>query len=208
MDSACNCHPIGSSGKTCNQITGQCPCKDGVVGTTCNRCDHGYQQSRSQIAPCIRIPEVVMGTQQHDPYKNDGDTGPAGGAMEELKSETIMACWKNLWNEIVLSFEHTHDINSQLTTIFNIEQKIDGEGFNDITKEELSDYINEEDQVFTNEELEDLVKSSPEASNDEDEGQQEPPAWTLAGRTAQTLKEQIVEYDAIMEPSIKITNRS
>ncbi|KAK9738528.1 hypothetical protein QE152_g9792 [Popillia japonica] len=100
-------------------------------------------------------------------------------AMEELKSEKIIPCWRSLWNDIVLSSEDTHDINSQLRTIFNIPQKIDREEFNDITKEELSDYINEEDQVFTNEELEDLVKSSPEASNDEDEGQQEPPAWTL-----------------------------
>ncbi|KAK9711787.1 hypothetical protein QE152_g25262 [Popillia japonica] len=93
------------------------------------------------------------------------------GAMEELKSETIMACWKNLWNDIVLGSEDTHDINSQLTTIFNKEQKIDGEGFNDITKEELSDYINEEDQVFTNEKLEDFVKSSPEGDyiNEEDQ---------------------------------------
>lgn len=51
--SACDCHPIGASGKTCNQGTGQCPCKDGVVGITCNRCAKGYQQSRSHIAPCI-----------------------------------------------------------------------------------------------------------------------------------------------------------
>ncbi|KAI4497885.1 hypothetical protein M0802_007001 [Mischocyttarus mexicanus] len=50
---ACDCHPIGASGKTCNQNTGQCPCKDGVTGTTCNRCARGYQQSRSHIAPCI-----------------------------------------------------------------------------------------------------------------------------------------------------------
>lgn len=51
--SACDCHPIGASGKTCNQATGQCPCKDGVTGITCNRCARGYQQSRSHIAPCI-----------------------------------------------------------------------------------------------------------------------------------------------------------
>lgn len=50
---ACDCHPIGASGKTCNQTTGQCPCKDGVTGVTCNRCAKGYQQSRSHIAPCI-----------------------------------------------------------------------------------------------------------------------------------------------------------
>lgn len=44
---------MGAAGKTCNQTTGQCPCKDGVTGITCNRCAKGYQQSRSPIAPCI-----------------------------------------------------------------------------------------------------------------------------------------------------------
>ncbi|XP_053551238.1 netrin-3 [Bombina bombina] len=56
---ACDCHPVGAAGKTCNQTTGQCPCKDGVTGLTCNRCAKGYQQSRSPIAPCIKIPAVV-----------------------------------------------------------------------------------------------------------------------------------------------------
>ncbi|KAI4883180.1 hypothetical protein NFI96_026627 [Prochilodus magdalenae] len=50
---SCDCHPVGAAGKTCNQTTGQCPCKDGVTGITCNRCAKGYQQSRSPIAPCI-----------------------------------------------------------------------------------------------------------------------------------------------------------
>ncbi|TNN55268.1 Netrin-1 [Liparis tanakae] len=51
----CDCHPVGAAGKTCNQTTGQCPCKDGVTGITCNRCAKGYQQSRSPIAPCITV---------------------------------------------------------------------------------------------------------------------------------------------------------
>ncbi|XP_064178355.1 netrin 2 [Anguilla rostrata] len=55
---ACDCHPVGAAGKTCNQTTGQCPCKDGVTGITCNRCAKGYQQSRSPVAPCIKIPVV------------------------------------------------------------------------------------------------------------------------------------------------------
>ncbi|KAL2101061.1 hypothetical protein ACEWY4_002822 [Coilia grayii] len=56
LDRTCDCHPVGAAGKTCNQTTGQCPCKDGVTGLTCNRCAKGYQQSRSPIAPCIKIP--------------------------------------------------------------------------------------------------------------------------------------------------------
>ncbi|XP_028968563.1 netrin-1 [Galendromus occidentalis] len=53
----CECHPIGSLGRICNMTTGQCPCKDGVTGLSCNRCQKGYQQSQSPIAPCVRIPQ-------------------------------------------------------------------------------------------------------------------------------------------------------
>ncbi|NP_001158400.1 netrin1 precursor [Saccoglossus kowalevskii] len=53
---ACECHPVGAAGEICNQTTGQCPCKDGVTALTCNRCSPGYTQSRSPIAPCIKIP--------------------------------------------------------------------------------------------------------------------------------------------------------
>lgn len=70
----CDCHPIGASGKTCNQENGQCPCKDGVVGITCNRCAKGYQQSRSHIAPCIKIPVVqMMATEEEDNGYPDED---------------------------------------------------------------------------------------------------------------------------------------
>ncbi|XP_077979768.1 netrin-1-like [Glandiceps talaboti] len=51
---ACDCHPVGASGTICNQTTGQCPCKDGVAGLTCNRCAKGFTQTRSPIVPCIR----------------------------------------------------------------------------------------------------------------------------------------------------------
>lgn len=67
---ACQCHPIGASGKTCNQTTGQCPCKDGVTGESCSRCAKGYQQSRSPIAPCIKIPKVSAPTTQASSNKN------------------------------------------------------------------------------------------------------------------------------------------
>ncbi len=56
----CNCHPVGASGKICNQTSGQCPCKDGVTGRECNRCAKGYQQSGSPIAPCIKVPWAAV----------------------------------------------------------------------------------------------------------------------------------------------------
>uniref|UniRef100_A0A8D0PFM0 Netrin 1 n=1 Tax=Sus scrofa TaxID=9823 RepID=A0A8D0PFM0_PIG len=73
---ACDCHPVGAAGKTCNQTTGQCPCKDGVTGVTCNRCAKGYQQSRSPIAPCISTREPPSG----------GGAWAGGGAFRRLVS--------------------------------------------------------------------------------------------------------------------------
>ncbi|XP_004619785.1 netrin-5 [Sorex araneus] len=55
---ACQCHPIGATGSTCNQTSGQCACKIGVTGATCSRCAPGFQQSRSPMMPCQRIPEA------------------------------------------------------------------------------------------------------------------------------------------------------
>uniref|UniRef100_A0A3P8ZRA7 Netrin-1 n=1 Tax=Esox lucius TaxID=8010 RepID=A0A3P8ZRA7_ESOLU len=67
---ACDCHPVGAAGKTCNQTTGQCPCKDGVTGITCNRCAKGYQQSRSPVAPCISeyITAVILSSTEEPSY--------------------------------------------------------------------------------------------------------------------------------------------
>ncbi|XP_047026921.1 netrin-1 isoform X2 [Helicoverpa zea] len=80
----CDCHPVGASGKTCNQTSGQCPCKDGVTGTTCNRCAKGYQQSRSHIAPCIRIPRVVTAVQAMEAVDGDPGRGKYNGAVRPV----------------------------------------------------------------------------------------------------------------------------
>ncbi|KAK1344717.1 hypothetical protein QTO34_013415 [Cnephaeus nilssonii] len=66
---ACDCHPVGAAGKTCNQTTGQCPCKDGVTGLTCNRCAPGFQQSRSPVAPCVKTP-VPGPTEESSPVES------------------------------------------------------------------------------------------------------------------------------------------
>ncbi|XP_017870996.1 PREDICTED: netrin-B [Drosophila arizonae] len=84
----CDCHPVGSTGKTCNHLSGQCPCKEGVTGLTCNRCARGYQQTRSHVAPCIKVPtnanmiqaESAGGGSGTGDYKDGG-----GSQAEEMK---------------------------------------------------------------------------------------------------------------------------
>ncbi|XP_034020408.1 netrin-1 isoform X2 [Thalassophryne amazonica] len=55
----CQCHPLGAVGHWCNQTSGQCLCREGVIGLRCNRCAPGYKQGRSTVRPCIRIQEVA-----------------------------------------------------------------------------------------------------------------------------------------------------
>lgn len=62
---ACACHAVGSTGKACDNTSGQCTCKEGVTGLTCNRCARGYQQSRSHIAPCISKYTHLIEYQNH-----------------------------------------------------------------------------------------------------------------------------------------------
>ncbi|XP_078680702.1 laminin subunit alpha-5-like isoform X1 [Branchiostoma floridae x Branchiostoma belcheri] len=38
----CNCNPQGSSSQTCSPLGGQCPCKDNIVGRSCDVCATGY----------------------------------------------------------------------------------------------------------------------------------------------------------------------
>lgn len=80
---ACDCHPVGAAGKTCNQTTGQCPCKDGVTGLTCNRCAKGYQQSRSPVAPCIsECCHALPCAQGRPPVPGDALLGLSCGGWE------------------------------------------------------------------------------------------------------------------------------
>nr|BAJ22065.1 netrin [Dugesia japonica] len=45
---SCKCHTIGSiKPNECHKKTGQCYCKDGVTGQTCDRCKEGYKQTNS-----------------------------------------------------------------------------------------------------------------------------------------------------------------
>ncbi|XP_074604562.1 netrin-A [Brevipalpus obovatus] len=87
----CDCHPVGASGKTCNQTTGQCPCKDGVTGITCNRCAKGYQQTRSTVAPCIRVPvnNMVHSLSDYDMAENQADEDDCGNCRAETRKLTL-----------------------------------------------------------------------------------------------------------------------
>lgn len=54
----CNCHPAGSYNQQCDDNTGQCNCRPGVIGLKCDSCAVGYwginQILNSKNVGCIR----------------------------------------------------------------------------------------------------------------------------------------------------------
>ncbi|KAG8183116.1 hypothetical protein JTE90_024425 [Oedothorax gibbosus] len=48
----CSCDPRGSLSSQCDLSSGQCLCKPGVIGRTCNRCADGYGNLEAGCEPC------------------------------------------------------------------------------------------------------------------------------------------------------------
>lgn len=40
----CDCYPTGSLSRLCHRTSGQCPCKAGVIGRHCDRCDNPFAE--------------------------------------------------------------------------------------------------------------------------------------------------------------------
>ncbi|XP_050306912.1 laminin subunit alpha-1 [Anthonomus grandis grandis] len=49
---ACECDLIGSESKQCDNVTGQCVCKEKFVGRTCDQCELGYGNVSALCPPC------------------------------------------------------------------------------------------------------------------------------------------------------------
>jgi hypothetical protein len=73
-------------------------------------------------------------------------------AIDELKPETVNACWKNLWSEGVNDFKGFPGIHEKVK-IIQTASEAGGEGFFGFIDEEVEEHIEEHQKVFTNEEL-------------------------------------------------------
>lgn len=130
-------------------------------------------------------------------------------AMDELTPDTVNTCWNNVWSEVVKDFKGFPRIDGEVSKIIQVARQIGGEGFVDMFSEKVEEQIEGHREVLTNEELEELVKSSTE--EDEEETEVEPAKWTFQKldevfQIAQTLKDKVMEYDPWLERSINVTH--
>ncbi|KFD62366.1 hypothetical protein M514_11661 [Trichuris suis] len=90
--------------------------------------------------------------------------------------------------------------------------EIGGEGFSDMVEGDLREHLEDHRGVFSNQELEEMTKSSTDSEDDDAESveQVEPPSWTLEKfadvfHQAQILRDKILEYDPSMERGLMVT---
>ncbi|XP_037540482.1 tigger transposable element-derived protein 1-like [Nematolebias whitei] len=160
-------------------------------------------------------------------------------SINEIKSETLNACWKKLWPEVVhdhkgLTADEIH--RSEIDKAVKLAKTLGGEGFMDMTAEDVNDLIDVHAQLLTDEDLEELIQSSSEEEEEqgelveeeeekdeqlvEEEGQdkrlveeeeEEEVGLTLdhlatAARMARELQQVIEEWDPNMVRSLRFSN--
>uniref|UniRef100_A0A5S6Q769 DDE-1 domain-containing protein n=1 Tax=Trichuris muris TaxID=70415 RepID=A0A5S6Q769_TRIMR len=132
-------------------------------------------------------------------------------AVQAIKPSTLNACWKPLWRNAVSNFTGFPSIDAEVINIRNIAMENGGEGFSDMAESDLREHIEGHREIFSNEELEEMTKSSTDEEDGvEDSEETVPPAWTLEKfadvfQQAQVLKDKILEYDPSMERGLVVT---
>uniref|UniRef100_A0A5S6Q437 DDE-1 domain-containing protein n=2 Tax=Trichuris muris TaxID=70415 RepID=A0A5S6Q437_TRIMR len=133
-------------------------------------------------------------------------------AVQTVKPETLNACWRPLWRNVVNDFKGFPSIEEEVANIRSIAMAINAEGFFDIAETDLRKHLDHSQQVLSNEELEELTRSSTDSDGDELDGSEDtqPPTWTLKKfadifQQAQILKDKILEYDPSMERGLVVT---
>jgi hypothetical protein len=129
--------------------------------------------------------------------------------MDATKPETVNACWRNLWSECVNDFKAFPTIDDEVRRIVQVPRQVECDGFVDILEEEIEELIECHRETLTNEELQELIRSSTDDEEDDNE-QEEPATWNLhklaeVFQAEKHLNDLISDYDPSMERSLKIT---
>lgn len=93
-------------------------------------------------------------------------------AIQEMKTETLNACWKKLWPEAVhnpteSSLDEIH--HSAVDTAVNLAKQLGGERFNDMTPDDINAVTDAQSQPLTDEDLAEMTKLTSEDEGEEDQ---------------------------------------
>ncbi|XP_013360806.1 PREDICTED: tigger transposable element-derived protein 1-like isoform X2 [Chinchilla lanigera] len=139
-------------------------------------------------------------------------------AIKEMKSETVNASWKNLWPEVVHDYkgfspDEVH--RSAVAKTVKLAKLLGGDGFSDVTPDNVYDLIDVHSQPLTDEDLTEMTKSASEEEDEEQDelrvGEEEEVGLTLDRlatmvRMAKELQQVAEEWDPQMLRSLHFIN--
>ncbi|XP_051784731.1 tigger transposable element-derived protein 1-like [Erpetoichthys calabaricus] len=137
-------------------------------------------------------------------------------ALQEMKPATINASWKKLWPEVVYDdkgFTLAEIQHSAVQKAVQLAAILGGEGFADMTTDDVNELLDCHSQPLTDEDLEELMKSASEEEEEEEQQETEevvsPTGLTLERlaeicRLAKDLQEQSQEWDDDMVRSPRL----
>lgn len=127
-------------------------------------------------------------------------------SVDEMKSETLNACWKKLWPEVV----HDHEgpspdevQRSAVDTAVRLARTLGGEGLGETTAEDVNELIAAHAQLLTDEDLEELIESASE--EEEEEGQQPAEGEEQLVEEKEEQDEQLVVEEEEEEEEVGLT---
>nr|XP_032836090.1 tigger transposable element-derived protein 1-like [Petromyzon marinus] len=140
-------------------------------------------------------------------------------AIHEMKTETLNVCWKKLWPEAVhnptgCSLDEIH--HSAVDTAVNLAKQLGGDGFNDMTLDDINALIDAHSQPLTDEDLAEMTKPPSEDDGEEEEedtsvDKEEEDGLTLDRlatmvRMATERQRAAQEWDPLMFRSLQFSN--
>ncbi|XP_070401469.1 tigger transposable element-derived protein 1-like [Nothobranchius furzeri] len=139
-------------------------------------------------------------------------------SLQEMKLATVNASWKKLWSEVVYDDVGFTPVEIQCSAVQKSVQLaaiIGGDGFGDMTTEDVNELLDCHSEPLTDADLEDLTKSASEEEDEPQEGAQEVVEETgltlerLAKlcNLAKELKELSQEWDEDMVRSLQLCNK-
>lgn len=108
-------------------------------------------------------------------------------AIQKMKAEMLNASWKKLWLEVVhdyKGFSPDEVLRAVVDKAVSLAQLLGGQGFQDMTLEDINDFINAYSQLWTDKDLTQFMMSE---SVKEEEEQENPAAEHEEGLTSKCL---------------------
>ena len=129
-------------------------------------------------------------------------------AWREVKESTLNKCWSKLLPEVVQVSEPEETYEECVKSLLRLATEIGGEGFEDVREAEIYELIQAQNEEFSAEDIDQILRQSETKEEMKDEEESPEPVFTLTSITkiillVQDAIDEAYSTDPIMTRSLK-----